>query len=435
MTNQNQDQDKRKFDAAGALNADDAAQYLPGMDGGAATTEPPYDDSEARELIERFYNVECDPATAKPWQNLIRTPEQARELADNPPPAVVRFGYDPDTKQGYRVASAGELSMLIGGAKSRKTTFAAVMANELLKCDPAAIQAAEDGEAQITTDIENLRICFFDTEQGGHHSAKTQQRILQGLTPEQAERLTFFSLRSENNETRLRIIADVLLNMRPAPHLAIIDGLADVMTNTNDNIEAQQNAGMMMAITEHQRESAANVHIMTILHNSAANLGKGRGHAGSEWERKAETVIMLEEVKGSDSTTAITPLRTRNKRFPKMYISHTANGGSVLEADYMPPKVDDATMCATLLECAAELFPEQQKYRIDQIRQAYRAAGKKLRILDGVTDAAIDKDRKRFVEEGFLIEEKSSGKGSGSGGKRLYYAPEDDETEGDETND
>lgn len=404
----------------------DAEMFLTGQD---ATTEPPHDDSEARELIEQFISdADCDPATAKPWQAFVMTPEQAAKLMTNRPPAVVRFGMNPDTAQGYRVASSGELSMIVGGAKTRKTTFAASMVNELLKCDPAGIPAGDEGGANITTDIKDLRICFFDTEQGDYHAAKTYSRIIDGLNADQVQRLTYITLREENNNSRLRIIVDCLLKMTPAPHLAVIDGVADLMQDTNSNTEAQQIVGLLMATTAHARkDDAPKVHIMSVLHNSAANLGKGRGHAGSELERKCETVMMLTIAKDSASTSEIAPMRTRNKAFPKMYVTHTATGGSELTVDYMPPKVDDLTMCKTMLECAAELYPEQQKYRIDQINQAYREAGKKLHILDGVSDAAIDKDRKRFVEEGFLIEEKS-----GRGGRKLFFAP-DDETESTES--
>jgi len=433
MTNQNQDRDKRKFDAAGALNANDAANYLPGMDGGAATIEPPYDDSEARELIQQFVeDAQCDPAAAKPWQSFTMTPEQAARLMEERPPAVVRFGYNQETGQGYRVASVGELSMIVGGAKSRKTTFAAAMVNTLLKCDPAGIQAAEDGTAQITTDIENLRICFFDTEQGDYHAARTYSRITDGLNPEQVQRLTYITLRTESNETRLRIIVDCLLKMQPAPHLAVIDGVADLMRDTNSNTEAQQIVGLLMAATAQTRKGdAPKVHIMSVLHNSAANLGKGRGHAGSELERKCESVMMLTIAKDSASTSEITPMRTRNKAFPKMYISHTANGGSVLAADYMPATADDFTMCAAMLECAAELHPGATWYKFDAIKKAHAAARKKLGGGDPVSETELRRDLKHFIEEGYLRAEKMKGKGAPT----IYAAPEDSETEGNETND
>lgn len=428
MTNQNQDQDKRKFDAAGALNADDAANYLPGMDGGAATMEPPYDDSEARELITKFVeDAQCDPATAKPWHAFTMTPEQATRLMAERPPAVVRFGYNEETKQGYRVGSVGELSMIVGGAKTRKTTFAAAMVNKLLKCDPAAIQDAGDGAAQITTDIENLRICFFDTEQGDYHAARTYSRITDGLNPEQVQRLTYITLRTESNETRLRIIVDCLLKMQPAPHLAVIDGVADLMRDTNSNTEAQQIVGLLMATTAQTRKGdAPKVHIMSVLHNSAANLGKGRGHAGSELERKCESVMMLTIPKDSASTSEITPMRTRNKAFPKMYVSHTANGNSELTADYAPPTADDFTMCAAMLECAAELHPGATWYKFDAIKKAHAAARKKLGGGDPVSETELRRDLKHFVEEGYLRAEKMKGKGAPT----IYAAPEDDEPEG-----
>ena len=434
MTNQNQDpkQDNATpgtaWNAAGALNADDAAQYLPGQDGGAATIAPPYDDSEARELIETFLidAPECDPATAKPWHDFTMTPEQAARLMAERPPAVVRFGMNQDTGKGYRVASVGELSMIVGGAKTRKTTFAASMVNELLKCDPAAMPSGGDGAAQISTDIENLRICFFDTEQGDYHAARTYSRITAGLTPEQSKRLTYITLRTESNETRLRIIVDCLLKMQPAPHLAIIDGVADLMRDTNSNTEAQQIVGLLMATTAHERKNdAPKVHIMSVLHNSAANLGKGRGHAGSELERKCETVMMLTIAKDSANTSEITPMRTRNQAFPKLYVSHNAKGGSELTADYTPPAADDFTMCSTMLECAAEANPGATWYRFDAIKKAHAAARKKLGGGDPVSDTELRRELKNFVGEGYLRADKAKGTGT----PNIYAAPDDTETD------
>lgn len=382
----------------------DAALYL---NDDSFTTPPPYDDGDACDMLNTFM-FDVMQGEGRDWRDFTMTPTLAADMMQNRPPAVIRFGYNPDTLQGYRVASRGDLSMIVGGEKTRKTTFAAAMVNTLLKGMPEGMQAAGDPNSYplVTSDLHALKVCFFDTEQSDYHAAKTYQRIIKDLTPEQVANLVYIRLRSENHESRLRIITDCIL--KESPDLAIIDGIADLVTDTNSNTESPQLVGLLMATA-----SKSGTHIMSILHNSAANRNKGRGNLGSELGRKCESVIYLTLSKDSHDTSEVSPMLTRNKTFAKMYVTHTATGDSILTADYMPPTADDGKMCAAMMQEAEDLHPGQAWFKIDELIKAHAVARKKLGGGDELlSPKAMRSELKRFVEEGFLIQDK--GKGSGS---------------------
>lgn len=314
------------------------------------------------------------------------TEQDADRLIRNPPPAAVRI-------KGVRTGSCGDLSLIFGGAKSRKTSLAIMMAKELLACN-----GDDDGEdSVVTSDIPSPTVTYFDTEQSNYHSAKMRNRITEGLTAVQKGNLTYMRLREENSRGRLFLIVDHMLNNRP--NVAFIDGVADLVTDTNNNTESSQMLSLLMELAER-----TGTHIIAILHNTESNVKKGRGHLGSEYERKAETVYMVEKAKDMDSASVVTAQHTRNAPFESFHISHTSDGRLELHFPYEPPRISDGDMCKAMLDKARSLHPGKSSFTKNQLEEAHAIARKELGGGDSLSEKQFRTELHDFISQGFLEE-------------------------------
>ena len=77
-----------------------------------------------------------------------------------------------------RAMSAGDLSEVVGYAKSRKTAF----------CKMIARAALMGGDDIVQTDIQAAKVLYIDTEQSDLHAQRSYNDITQGLPDEQRGR-------------------------------------------------------------------------------------------------------------------------------------------------------------------------------------------------------------------------------------------------------
>lgn len=342
-------------------------------------------DSGATSLIHKHLDWDGDCCTQSDG-GCIMTEQDAERLIRNPPPAAVRI-------KGVRTGSCGDLSLIFGGAKSRKTSLAIMMAKELLAYN------GDDGweDSVVTSDIPSPTVTYFDTEQSNYHSAKMRNRITDGLTAVQKGNLTYMRLREENSRGRLFLIVDHMLNNRP--NVAFIDGVADLVTDTNNNTESSQMLSLLMELAE-----KTGTHIIAILHNTESNVKKGRGHLGSEYERKAETVYMVEKAKDMDSASVVTAQHTRNAPFESFHISHMSDGRLELHFPYEPPRISDGDMCKAMLDKARSLHPDKSSFTKNQLEEAHAIARKELGGGDALSEKQFRTELHDFISQGFLEE-------------------------------
>ena len=184
----------------------------------------------------------------------------------------------PLLKQGdVNVLTRGNFSCVTGLAKSRKTFLLSAVTGAFL-CDD------EFMGFEGTTDTGT--VLYFDTEQSRPHVTKVVRRIHQiaGFDDKvNNERLRVLCLRELMPEDRTKAIMQAMEQVRPA--LCVIDGVADLMTDTNSNTESVSIATMLLQLT-----TRYDCHIITTIHTNPGG-DKARGHIGSEVVRKAETVM------------------------------------------------------------------------------------------------------------------------------------------------
>ena len=153
-------------------------------------------------------------------------------------------------------------------------------------------------------------IADFDTEQGRFYTQRSFRRI-QDMTGARYDNYKGFATRHKSSSERLFMIDACLKNQKryftEDIKLLSIDGIADLVENTNDLVMSKEASDYIMKWTYEY-----NLHITTIIHKSGLT-GKPLGHLGTYVLKKAETVINL-EVNEDRSVTVSNPY-SRGYRF------------------------------------------------------------------------------------------------------------------------
>ena len=224
------------------------------------------------------------------------------EEIKNPPSVLeLRIGLS-----NYIIGTAGNISLVQGKAKSRKSYFVSALA-------AAAIRQGYS-ESLLKAGIVKGTVAYFDTEQGDYHAQKVNQRILSlaGIPTEKGQDyLKYFALRrADTNNDRLAIVEYALRRLEGLS-VVIIDGVVDIANGVNEEAEAIALVSRLMKISAEK-----NLHLLTVLHENKNDRG-AKGHLGSYLVQKAETVYGVSRSEDG-RTTSIEGLYTRNAPFPDL---------------------------------------------------------------------------------------------------------------------
>ena len=227
-------------------------------------------------------------------RNEVLSEQLAPHLLDLSKPAPI---LKPIIEQnGLMIASLGNISAVVGAAKSKKTFLCTALVGGLL---------AERGDFGITPRL--AKVLWVDTEQSLFHVRKVAERIhrLAGWDDSRnCGMLRTLTLREVEPKRRAALLYMAIELYKP--HLVVVDGISDLMYNTNDIEESDRIIGQLMTLS-----TEYNCHIMCVLHTNP-NSDKARGHVGSALQRKAETVIFVHKV---GECSVVEPQFCRNEEF------------------------------------------------------------------------------------------------------------------------
>ena len=215
---------------------------------------------------------------------------------------------------GVPVCTAGNVSAVVGEAKSKKTFLTTALVASVLAYPLPDSEAFENVSNNV-----NIKVLWLDTEQGEAHVRKVIDRINRitgmGRVTNDDARLRVYALREIDPKHRLDVLRDALYTFQP--ELVVIDGVADLQYDTNDLRESDALVGELMALS-----TGYNCHIMCILHTNPGT-DKARGHVGSSLQRKAESVLYVHKV---DSVSIVEPQFCRNEPFERFAFQITPDG-------------------------------------------------------------------------------------------------------------
>ncbi len=195
------------------------------------------------------------------------------------------------------IYSRGNISVMGGKAKSRKTFNVALQAAAFLSGEYMGLRAS----------ITAGSVLIVDTEQSPDFTQRLYFRInkicgydLHYNNP----RLNIYALRELSFTERGEAIEKLIHYHRP--DLVFIDGVRDLIADFNSIQESSAVVQLMMKLS-----SLYNCHIVNILHTNKIDSNL-RGHLGTELNNKCETAMIVES---DGETSTVRPESTRNRPF------------------------------------------------------------------------------------------------------------------------
>jgi hypothetical protein len=247
-----------------------------------------------------------------------------------PAPTALGIGYNDYKGQSYlnNTFSYGEFSCIVAASKSKKTFFKS-----------ALIASFIGGSANnYFPSIESKRdsdyfIVDIDTEQGEFYAQRAMRRVVEMVGNPYANYLPF-GVEDQSAEHIVLFIEELLKDPRYAGRIKWlgIDGIADLVDNSNDIEKSNAVARKLM-----KWRKEGNMHINTVIHkNSTSN--KATGHLGSIIQKKAETVILLEDTDENpdnrNSPIKVSQIYSRGAPFDPFYFDLDENTALPKECNF-----------------------------------------------------------------------------------------------------
>ncbi len=203
--------------------------------------------------------------------------------------------------RGMVIGSRGNISAIVGESKSKKSFLCTAMVGDMISLK---------GSPENGFGCSPKRVLWIDTEQSELHVRRVARRLseLSGWNDPTSVHplLKLYTLREEPPKERYRFLLQAIEAWQPS--LVVIDGVADLLHNTNDLEESERLITELMALSTNH-----NCHILCVLHTNP-NSDKARGHLGSSLQRKAETVLYVHRV---GEISVVEPQFCRNEAFDR----------------------------------------------------------------------------------------------------------------------
>lgn len=184
------------------------------------------------------------------------------------------------------IFTSGEFSAIIAISKAKKSFLKSAFLGSYIGGDANLLF----GNIKSFRD-KDYTILDFDTEQGKYYAQRTFRRVLE-ISNSTYENYHCYATRHLSSKQRLEVIDYCLKNQqtlyKEPVKLVSIDGIADLVENTNDIVMSKEAADYLLRWTYEY-----NIHISTVIHKSGST-GKPLGHLGTYVLKKAETVISLD---------------------------------------------------------------------------------------------------------------------------------------------
>ena len=207
---------------------------------------------------------------------------------------------------GAEIFAEGTMSVLVGGAKARKTFALSLLLEQLTATSDMRFESFFNG-----------KILYFDTEMSERRIQMVSRRFTN------PDLFTFIPIRQYSILDRYNIIEQGIAKLKP--ELVVIDGYKELVNDINDQQYATRLTNKLLQwTTEHV------CHITGVLHTNPESK-KPRGALGTEMMNKCSLTSLVES-KGPQSR--LTPLYSRDKEFKQIMFNIDDNGNPKMMESY-----------------------------------------------------------------------------------------------------
>lgn len=242
------------------------------------------------------------------------------DAPDVPLDTLVYFGTDERGKR-CSVITRGEYSCIVASAKTKKSFCKSLITGAYVGGNTTNFSSHIVGNRKKDGYIIDL-----DTEQGVFYAKRTFKRV-ELLAGSRYKNYIPIATRSKSVTERLGLIEWLIYKSKYAGKidLILVDGIADLVYNTNDIEEGAKVAEMMLKWT------SEGLHICNIIHK-AGNNDKARGHLGTAVTIKAESIIFMDRITDDQgnllekNTVKVRCGYVRGKDFEDFYLTVNENG-------------------------------------------------------------------------------------------------------------
>ncbi|WP_407475408.1 hypothetical protein [Elizabethkingia anophelis] len=206
------------------------------------------------------------------------------------------------------IFTEGNISMIQGQAKSRKSTFIRSISQAIL-----------NGEnSKLISNYRRNKMAIIDTEQSNYDSYRSV-RMIKELTHTSID---YYNVAEIDKEKR-KYLVEEHLRSNPDCGFIILDNIVHFLSNFNDPVESAELLQWLIKI-----KVSYNVHICVVLHeNSSVGGGnKARGHLGTNLVQMCETVISIQKDTNDKTRSIITAKETRGMDFEPFTIQTDYQG-------------------------------------------------------------------------------------------------------------
>jgi hypothetical protein len=225
---------------------------------------------------------------------------------------------------GHGIAFKGSVLEFSGLSKSRKSTIMAMIVAATLREDGVC------GNIEVSPYLVGKKVVWFDTEMSEEEVAIFQNSvmIMMGLDivhDSHPENYFCFRLREYDELSRYAIIDHLLIHnedfcRKGEIGLMVIDGIADLLLNANDQDSSKALVTRLTQWTDYHKGVS-----MTAIHTNKD--GKdSTGAVGGFLNKKCSYHIRAEKPFGASSTTISSHLARNGQIFPSFQIRHNGNG-------------------------------------------------------------------------------------------------------------
>ena len=272
-----------------------------------------YEELEVSKFIDK-------PIREKTIQELFKECLVDLDADVKPLDVLVYIGID-ETGKRTPAITRGEISCIYAPSKAKKSFAKSLIESAFI---------GGNTETYTSHFVGNRRtkgyLISIDTEQGEFYATNSFRRV-ERVVGNRYERYLPFQMRRQSVKDRLKLIEWLIYESeyKGKIDMITIDGLADLVSNTNDIETSTELAEKLL------RWSGDGIHICFILHKNP-NSQKARGHLGTVSTIKAETLISIDRITDGEgniterNTVKLSCSHSRGRDFEDFYLTVNDEG-------------------------------------------------------------------------------------------------------------